>query len=568
MKLFTKMRKFLTPVIILILITYSGPLAFAKVAPQKYFVQFTDKSGTPYTTDHPEAFLSARSILRRLNQGIHVITEDLPVTPDYVNQVTNKGVTVLTRSKWFNGITINVPDSTVIPSILALPFVLKIVKCEKKNQNGDYIANKFCIEDGSIVSINDLKLKSTGAKTSYNYGASYTQIHMVNGDVLHDLGYKGQGKQIALLDAGFYHANVLPAFDSLYQHGQILGTKDFVNPGNNVYNEYAHGMAVLSIMGGNIPGQLVGTAPKAGFWLLRTEDVGSENIIEEYNWDAAAEFADSVGVDIINSSLGYTQFDDPSMNHTWADLNGNSTPVTMAANIAANKGIAVCNSAGNYGASPWHYLICPADGFKVLAVAGVDSLRNHASFSSIGWIRASDYVKPNVAAMAYQTVLSNEDGTIIRSSGTSFSSPIVAGLVACLWQSAPGVSNFTLFNAIRESASLYIHPDSILGYGIPDFSKALALLSIPSAKSYTTEFYPNPFSDHFTLKYHSPFAQDVSLDLYDMIGNRVYLDHSVSCREGDNRIYVTGLSDLQKGCYILKFTTEISSDSHQMIKIN
>lgn len=559
------MRKILA---LFTIIMFSGSLVYPDVYPYKYFVQFTDKNGTPYTIDHPEAFLSARAIQRRINQGIPVIAEDLPVNPTYVTTVKNLGVTVLTRSKWFNGITIYAPDTTVLPSILALPFVLHIVKCQPLARDGEKAENKFKIENSSITIPANDHLKSTDAKTFFNYGASYTQIHMLNGDVLHDLGFRGQGKEIAILDAGFYHANVLPAFDSLYQNGQILGTKDFVNPGNNVYNEYSHGMSVLSIMGGNIPGQLVGTSPKASFWLLRTEDVNTEYIIEEYNWDAGAEFADSVGADVINSSLGYSQFDDPSMDHTWADLTGNATPVTIAANTAANKGIAVINSAGNSGSDSWHYIIFPTDGFNVLAIGAVDSLRNYAYFSSVGWVRPSNYIKPNVASMGESDVLSTENGSIGRGSGTSFSSPLIAGMVACLWQSAPGVTNFTLYQAIEESANQYTHPDSLLGFGIPDFSKALTLLSIPAKKSYVTEFYPNPFNDHFTLAYHSSFAQNVSLDLYDIIGNRVYQNHSINCWEGDNRINVTGLSDLQRGCYILKFTTELSSDSYQMIKIN
>jgi serine protease AprX len=564
-KIFIMMRKIITLVSIML---FTGTMAFPKVAPQKYFVQFTNKNGTPFTVDHPDAFLSARAIQRRMNQGIPIVDEDLPVNPTYVNTVKNMGVTVITRCKWFNGITIYAPDSSVIPGIQALPFVAHVERYTQLPQNGEKTMGKFALEDIAKETGDKSPVKSGNMQSSFNYGPSFTQIHMLNGDALHALGFRGQGKQIAVLDAGFKHANVLPVFDSLFQNHQILGTKNFVRPSNNVYNEYAHGTWVLSILGGNVPGEIIGTAPKASFWLLCTEDTASENIIEEYNWVAGAEFADSAGADIITSSLGYFQFNDPTQNHTWADLTGNSTPVTRGANIAANKGIAVINSAGNEGQNAWHYIIFPADGLNVLAVGGVDSLRHYAPFSSFGYIKPANNIKPNVAAMGLYTYIAREDGSFMQGIGTSFSAPLISGMVACLWQSAPAASNFRLYQVIEQSASQYAHPDSLLGYGIPDFSKAMTLLSIPEKVTYSTAYYPNPFSDHFTLTYHSPFAQDVMIDIYDMIGGRVYQNHSIHCWEGDNKISVTGLSDLQKGCYILKFTTEISSDSHQMIKIN
>ena len=452
-----------------------------------------------------------------------------------------------------------------------LPFVKRVVKNVFIKTLSNYKPyNKYKLEEVSheyFVHVTIPASLSNNSNPLYDYGPSLKQIHMLKGDSLHKMGYRGEGKVIAILDAGFSHADTLRAFDSLIANNQILGTRDFVNPGNNVYKEDHHGMEVLSCMGGNIPGELIGTAPKAKFWLLRTEDVNSEYIIEEYNWVSAAEFADSTCADIINSSLGYTQFYDSSMNHTCNDMNGHTTPVTKGANLAVSKGMVVVNSAGNDGGKPWKCVSSPADGFDVLAVAAVDSNGLRATFSSTG--EATSRVKPNVSAMGKDVVVSSTIGTIMHSSGTSFSSPIIAGLVACLWQAAPNWSNYLITRAIELSSSQISHPDSLLGYGIPDFIKALNIVSVHENEKQQPVFtYPNPFTDVFSVCFYSQLEQEIDLFLYDQFGRTLSSFPKQLARAGVNKFPVTNLSDLRAGNYILKMVGKDFITNVKVIKIN
>jgi hypothetical protein len=334
--------------------------------------------------------------------------------------------------------------------------------------------------------------------TGYDYGPSFNQIHLMNGEVLHNMGYRGQGKIIAILDAGFQNADINPCFDSLRANNQILGTVDFVNPGGNVYQEHYHGGAVLSTMGACVPGQLIGTAPKASYWLIRTEDANTENIVEEYNWVVGAEFADSVGADVINSSLGYTQFDNDWMDHTCADMNGYTNPSSRGANIAANKGMAISISSGNEGGSAWICVSSPSDALDALGVGATDEFGVYAYFSSAGTVNGN-YVKPNIAAQGENVYVAYPDSSFNYGSGTSFSSPINAGMIACLWQARPTIDQFHLRLAIEQSANQYTHPDSLLGYGIPDYSKANLILTTGSHVMANVMAYPNPFNEAFAL---------------------------------------------------------------------
>ncbi len=539
---------------IILILLFTSIRVTAQVAPQKYFVEFMDKTNSPYSINSPIQFLSLRAIERRQKQGIAIAENDLPVNPSYVNRLREYGVKILTRSKWFNGVTIYSLNPTTIDTILRLPFVKRIYKSEFFD-NIYYLKsdNKFTLEEALLKDYNfpsSSYQQNYKGNAGYNYGPSFNQIHMLNGDSMHKLGYRGEGMVIAVLDAGFLHADTIRAFDSLRLNNQILGTKDFVLPGNNVYNEYEHGMEVLSCMGGNLPGQLIGTAPKASYWLLRSEDFNSENIIEEYNWVSAAEFADSAGADIINSSLGYTVFDDPSQNHSCLDMDGKTTPVSRGANIAFSKGMFVVCSAGNSGTTSWKCISAPADGYSVLAVAAVDSNGIRAAFSSVG--EATWRIKPNIAAMGSRAVVCSTAGTIIHNSGTSFSSPIIAGMAACLWQALPASSNQSILRAIELSGNHVTHPDSLLGYGIPDFVKALHHMNVDNrGVENLAKVYPNPFSGEFSVSFNATKDQEITILLVNNLGMIVSAIKRTA-RAGANEVTFPDLKSLPDGNYVLQ----------------
>ncbi|RLD52427.1 MAG: hypothetical protein DRI97_14505 [Bacteroidetes bacterium] len=349
-------------------------IAGAQIAPDKYYVQFTDKNNSPYSISNPEAYLSQRAIDRRNRQNIAIDMKDIPVNPQYLQGVRNAGATILNPTKWLNGTTIYTNNPSVIAAINLLPYVSSVSKSEKIGDSQENGKAFFENEDYSVAPSAYLQAKST---STYDYGPSYNQISMLNGDQLHALGYKGEGIIIGVLDAGYDNADNLPVFDSLWADGRVLGNYDFVDGGAIQYDKHFHGTGVLSLMAGNYPGEIVGTAPRASYFLFRTEDGASEYIIEEYNWVSGAEYADSVGCDVLNTSLGYSEFpDDPTQNHTYEDMDGNTTPITIGADVAASRGMVVVNSAGNSGTSSWYYITAPADGNEVFSI-GSGECRRH-----------------------------------------------------------------------------------------------------------------------------------------------------------------------------------------------
>lgn len=524
--------------VFLLLLTIASTTPISVIAQAKYFIEFKDKQNTTYSVDRPNEFLSARAIERRQRQGIAIATNDLPVSTTYMAQVAQIATKIHYPLRWFNGVvaTLTPEQLTAIQELSCVKSVTKIFEPIK----------------GTTATETDWGPHEQNPKTIFanlNYGPSFTQVAMMNGHLLHANGYFGQEKVIAVLDAGFLNVNTHNAFDSLWQRGRILGARDFVNPQSDIYQEHYHGTMVLSAMGGYIDGQLIGTAPRAKYWLIRTEDAATEQIIEEYNWAAGAEFADSVGADIINSSLGYTTFDVASQNHTYQDMNGNTAPVTLAANMAASKGMVVVVSAGNDGNSPWHYISAPADSPHVLTVGAVDNNKVKADFSSFG-PTSDGRVKPDVCAMGKGTVLAIATGTTGTSNGTSFSSPLMAGMVACLWQAKLSLTAQQIVELVKSSSSNYTSPDNGIGYGIPDF--ALASISSITDSKKGIEIWPNPFTSKINIHIGKSFMP-AKISIFTINGQLIHTEKAIS--DGVGQIEINVPVELPKGIYILSILT-------------
>lgn len=532
----------------------------------KFMISFKDKSGSVYSTATPSAFLTSRSINRRTKQSISIKTDDLPVNQWYIDSIAKTGVKILNRSKWLNAISI---DTTGYPNamtkILSYPFVVKSTPIGIKPASfSDLRKSKLSPDKNKFDNLESLVAISTPA--GLNYGNSYNQVSMIGADCLHNNGYKGEGMVIAVLDAGFYKVDSLAAFDSLRANNQILGTRDFVDGGTSVYEDHSHGMMVLSTMGGNLPGELIGTAPKAKYWLLRSEDAIPENIIEEFDWVVAAEFADSVGADVINSSLGYFTFDDSTQDHTYADMNGKVALSSIGATRAARKGMAVVVSAGNSGPG---CIGTPADADSVLTIGAVDASGTLAGFSS----RGPSYdkrVKPNVAAQGKGSVVASTKSGTINANGTSFSSPISAGAVACLWQANPGKTNMQILKAVEKSATQYNSPDSMLGYGIPNMCVANMVLGGTDRSLFgqdkIIESYPNPFETTVHLTFYSLEGQTISIRLFDIRGRRITEETQRVNANSVNYFTIHDVENLESGMYILHVSGTGSNYYKKLIK--
>lgn len=542
--------------LIIVLLSFFSTLHLPaqNAAPDSYWVQLKDKKGTPYLISQPGTFLSQRSIDRRKRQHIPIDETDLPVSPVYLDSLKNRGLEIVHTSKWLNGATVRTADTTLIKKIATLPFVA-LVQLTKPAKVLKSIRNKFNDE---------------AANTEYDptkYGTAIDQLTQLKGQYLHRQGFRGKGIQIAILDAGFLNANTIAAFDSLRNSNRILGTRDFVDPKADIYKQNYHGMSVLSCMGGNVPGNLIGTAPDASFYLIRSEDATSEYLIEEDNWVAAAEYADSLGVDVINSSLGYNLFDDPRMNHTYADLSGKKTRVTQGANMAFQKGILVFSSAGNEGNKTWQRLIAPSDGENVIGVAAVDKTGTRATFSSVGPAFGGG-VKPNVAAMGSGTTLALSNGSIGYANGTSFSSPVLAGMSACLLQANPYAGAKLAKMAIEQSANQYNKPDSLLGFGIPDFEKADKYMKVNSATDLNWKsawaISPNPFSDFlFIQNLNNSISENGVASIYNLQGICLWL----ATFKPEETIILKNLANLPQGFLILNIRSGEKEERIKLVKV-
>ena len=452
----------------------------------RYIVRFKNKGGTPFTFATPLPYLSQRAIDRRIKYTIAIDSTDLPVTPAYITQVRNvPNVTVLNVSKWMNAVTIQTSSAAAITAINALPFVQNTSGiAARTTENGIVSPNKFELEE----KITDLPTQLTEQVSAdfFNYGTnSYNEIRLHNGEFLHNIGLRGQGMQIAVIDNGFNNYTALKAFDSVNLNGQVLGTWDFVAREQNVTNDGSHGMNCFSTIAANIPGQFIGKAPKAAFWLYQTEDNASEYPIEEFNWVCGGERADSSGADVISTSLGYYSFDNATLNYTYSNMNGNTTISAIGADLAAKKGMIVFAAAGNEGGNSWRFIISPSDGDSVVAVGAVNAAGIIGGFSSFG--PSSDgQIKPDMASVGVSALVQTTSNTVGTSNGTSFACPNMAGLGTILWQAFPEYNNMKIIRALQQAGSKFTTPDDRVGFGIPNMKLAFANLLVDYATSSST----------------------------------------------------------------------------------
>ncbi|TAG53725.1 MAG: T9SS C-terminal target domain-containing protein [Cytophagales bacterium] len=485
------------------------------ISQNTYLIYLKDKENTQYYFNHPEVFLSKKSINRRIMQNIKIQHNDLPINQNYVSEIQKKGASIWYKSKWMNAVYVKC-DTASVRIISKLEFVNSV---------------KLILTDINKLSKSN-RVESSKATEKINftineYGNSYQQINSVCIDKMHEEGFKGEGMLIAVTDGGFTNTNSIAFLDSLFINSQIKGTYDFVRNQSNVYDYSSHGTHVLSLIAGNISGKIIGSAPKADFYLFRTENDGTENIVEEVNWAIAAEKADSLGVDIINVSLGYTTFDNPSDNHTYSDMNGNTTIITKAADIAASKGMIVVVSAGNSGASSWKYISAPSDADSVLAVGAVNNMGIAAAFSGHG-PSADGRIKPDVTAQGVSCLIADVNNTLKTGNGTSYSAPIITGLVAGLWQANRNLTNMEIIKAIKKSGSLSLNPNTRMGYGIPCFENAhygiIRNLKPISDSNERLLLYPNPiYETEFKINISkNDIGQLLIFELYNTSGILVY----------------------------------------------
>lgn len=538
----------------------------------KYIVFLTDKNQNPYSLNYPQDFLSQRAIDRRTKFNISLDDKDLPVTPAYISQIAATGAVVQYSLKWINAVVIVASDTGILSAVGALPFVAHFNSGSKSlSQAGK--SNSAIHQIKAIppyftgTSLMASFPKSTG---TLNYGAAWNQISMIGLHHLHDLGYTAQGIMIAVLDAGFWDVEQGPAFSYLWQNNLIAGTRDFATPGGNVFQNHTHGESVLSVLGANVPGQIIGSAPDAFYWLIRTEDAWEgEYLLEEYNWQAGAELADSAGVDIITSSLAYTTYDNAAYNHSYSDLDGNTTPIAIASDIAASRGILVVNCQGNLGEEEWHYLSSPADGDSVFAVGTVNEAGVYQEFSGKG-PTADGRIKPDVCAQGYNTAIIYGNNTLTVGTGTSFSTPIISGAMACLWQAVPAVSADDIRNVMRQTASNSTSPDNQTGWGIPDIMTArdvliaLAVNPVQNTTSPAFALIQNPFDQAPFIRFDGDLIQPFSVEIYSANGALLY--SSIINAYCAGQIELRVFSGLPQGLYLIRLTDSDCSTTLRAIK--
>ncbi|MGE5349771.1 MAG: S8 family peptidase [Actinomycetota bacterium] len=512
-----------------------------------YRVWFNEK--TSLISDYsPDELLSPAALARREKYGIPALTEsDLPVSRQHINTLSGSGLVLRCTSRWLNTALFSSTQPKDMAALEDYEFIdsIRLVKNPAEPVKKNY--SKY-----GITQRHDLQ-------------ATFDPRIPLNGHLLHQSGLTGRNITIAVLDAGFAYADAIESLEPLRERGGIVSTWDFVNRTGDVYDFHSHGTSVLSILAGILPGIINGTAPGADYILLRTEDDRTEFPVEQDYWIAAAEYADSAGADIITSSLGYYTFDDPSMNYSFSDMDGNTTFVTMGADMAASKGILVVSSAGNERNKEWIRIIAPSDGDSVMCIGAVKQDLTISDFSSSGY-SSDGRVKPDVVAPGVAIPIQFEPWAWHSGSGTSFSCPVVSGLCASLMQGVPNATPLEIMNAVRESSDRYLRPDSLYGYGLPDFLKALSLAEerhsfIPEA---VMTAGPNPFNEEIFLWFHES-PGELTVTITTLNGNTVIKKHFPVFTARSLRL--DGLGSLAQGFYLARVITDQGERRFKMIKI-
>lgn len=525
-----------------------------------YWVELKSKDSVEFKLSQPQQLLSAKALQRRKKYGIQTNETDVSVAQRWIDSVKTVGYSTFHSSRWFNALIVDGHSKRTQDSLSKLPFVKSV----------RYLGYRYRLPRKAIDDIPDihtqlqqLENKILGKPTtvdSNQYGQAFDQIHQLRIDSIHKRGFNGKGITVAILDAGFKSVNNLYYMLKIFPQSQLLAARDFVHPNTDVFNDDDHGLSVFSVMASHQPGKYIGSAPAASYVLLRSEDATHEDPLEEALWVIAAEYADSFGVDLIQSSLGYNEFDDEMLSHRFKELDGKTTLISRGAQMAIHKGIVVVNSAGNEGDKDWRYVSAPADVEHVITVGGVDNKQRMALFSSQG-PTADKRIKPDVVAMAEGTTLISPTGTIYRGNGTSYASPLIAGLATSLLQARPNATPLEVANAIRISGTYYYKPDKHFGYGVPDALLALRLLGSDTSTSQILDArFLGDTHVHIAIEIAKP--QRIQYVLKSASGSILYSGHNRFKSKGQYRFSVPKFKTHPTDSVTLEVTFETGSQAY------
>lgn len=540
----------LITLITLIFLLSGFEVGFAK---EKFWVYFVGKNTLNQT---PTNFLSSKSIERRNNQNITLDFSDFPLSEDYLQIIQNKGIKIERKSKWLNGVTCYLTNEQV--NILNK---LDFVRCVHP------VGKIITAKSEALLP----KSESNIAQNHYNYGRNQEFIELLKLNKVHELGFLGKDKIVAIFDDGFRNMHNIPAFKHLFDNNRILGTKDFVNMDDQVYDVGGHGTQVASVMAAILPNEFSGGSTEASYYLIRTENGGSETIQEEDNWVQAAEWADSAGVDVFQSSLVYNTFDNNIKDHTYKELDGKTAPMTLAADKAASKGILVVNSAGNEGAGSWKYICVPADGDSVLSVGATRKDKKLSTFSSIG-PTSDGRIKPEVVTVGQEVPVIMPSGLVSTANGTSFSSPMIAAMCTSLWSSVPGATAWNVRKAVIQSGDRYANPDNYYGYGIPDATRAYGYLvtytvsdKLKNEKTVSYKVLPNPAADFISII--ANFGEELNtkstltFEIIGTDGKQIFSKkYHTEGKDFSTILWLSEITTALKGIYLIRLTSQRSGE--------